>query len=223
MKKSISHLVETKISAMPMLESFLARGLVNQSALARDLLPELEDELCIEVNPQAVIMAVKRYTKAAQDSKFEEKINDVLRECTVNLKSGVADISVEKTNDIFTILNEISKKVDTKKGELLSVIQGVSEISIIIEEKHADTLLKKLQGKKILVEERDAVELHIMAPPSWWDIPGIISHVTRQISIHGINIIDIVSTTTELSILVRKKDATHAFEALNKLIEQSKS
>lgn len=221
-KLSISHLVEAKIAAIPLLEDFLARGLINQSALARGLIPDIEYELGMVVNPQAVIMAVKRYAKSAHDSKAQERINEVLNQCTVNLKSGVADIAIEKTSDLFQILETISKKVDSKKGEVLNVVQGVSEAAIIIEDRHADELLKLLKGKNILKQERDLVELHIIAPPAFWDVLGIIYEVTKQIFLHGINIIDIVSTTTELSILVKKKDGPKAFEALNKLIDESK-
>jgi aspartokinase len=79
-----------------------------------------------------------------------------------------------------------------------------------------------LKWARPLKIEKDLVELHIIAPPEFWDMPGIIYTFTKQLAMDGINIIDIVSTTTEFSILVRKDDAGKAFEVFNKMIEDAK-
>lgn len=221
--KSIARIVEEQIEGMPVLEDYLARGLINQSALARELTQRIEKELGEKPKPQAVVMAIKRYAKKAEESATSKQISDVLAQSTVNLKSGIADVAIEKPANVFQILNELSKKVNTRKGEILSVVQGVSETAIIVDEKYVDELLKKLEKKSVLKVERDVVELHILAPPAFWDVPGIIYQITKRIAMHGINIIDIVTTLTELSVLVKKEDAGKAFEVLNEMIEESKS
>ena len=220
--KSIARIVEAHIEEVPLLEDFLARGLINQSSLARSLIPEIEKERGGKIKPAAVIMAVKRYVRTAQKKQYTAQINKVVAGCTLNLKSGIADIAIEKTEKLYILLNELSKKINTKKGEVLSVVQGISETAIIIDEKYVDELLKKLDKNSILKVERDLVELHIMAPPEFWTVSGIIYVVTKVLALHGINIIDIVTTLTELSILVKKEDTGKAFEVLNKLIEESK-
>jgi len=221
--KSISRIVEEKISNIPLLEDYLARGLINQSALARELLPTAEKALDQKVKPQAVIMAVKRYAASTERKEFTQAIKNVLADCTINLKSGVTDIAINLSENLFPLLNELSKKVKPEKGEVLSFVQGFAEAAIIIDDKFADFILSKISKKSILVVEKSSVILYLLAPPEFWDVPGIIYYVTQHISKQGINIVDIVTTQTELSIIVRKEEAGKAFEALSSMIEESKS
>lgn len=222
MAKSIARIVDDLISENPMMEDYLARGLINQSALARSLLPRIERELGEKPNPQAAIMAIKRYSRHAEKKKYLGDIKTVLSGCTINLKSGVTDIAIELKANLFPLFNEISKKVKPERGEVLSFVQGFSEAAIILDDKYADFLLSQLSKKDILVVEKDLVVLYILAPPKFWEVPGVIAYVTSQIAARGINIVDIVTTQTELSLILKKNDATVAFDTINRLIEESK-
>jgi aspartokinase len=84
-------------------------------------------------------------------------------------------------------------------------------------------LLSKISKNDVLVVEKDLVVLYLLAPPEFWDVPGIIAYLTNQVSSRGVNIVDIVTTQTELSLILKKKDATKAFETINTLIEESKN
>ncbi len=222
-ERSISRIVEKLILDEPLLEDFLARDLINQSALARSLLSRVEHETRQKVKPQAVIMAVKRFSREAKQKIETKKMREVLSKSTINLKSGVADIAVEKTEGLFSLLEDLTRKVKTHKGEVLSVVEGQTEAAIIIEEKYVDDLIKKLPKKSVLKVERNIVDLHILCPPEFWNSPGIIYLVTKQLALAAINIIDLITTPTEFAILVRKEDAGKAFEAISKLIEESRA
>jgi len=222
MAKSIARIVEDLISENPMMEDYLARGLINQSALARSILPRIERELGEKPNPQAAIMAIKRYARSAQKKKYLGDIKGVLAGCTLNLKSGVTDIAVELRENLFPLFKELSKKVKPGRGEVLSFVQGFAEAAIIVDDKYADFLLSHLNKRDILVVEKDLVVLYILAPPEFWDVPGIIAYITGQVSARGVNIVDIVTTQTELSLILYKKDASVAFETINRIIEGSK-
>ena len=222
-ERSISRAVEKLILEEPLLEDFLARDLINQSALARTLIPRVEKEVGQKAKPQAVIMAVKRFAANSKQMIETKKMREVLGKSTINLKSGVADIAVEKTEGLFELLSDLAKKVKTHKGEILSVVEGQTEAAIIIEEKYVEEVLKKLPKKSVLKVERNIVDLHILCPPEFWNAPGIIYLVTKRLALADVNIIDLLTTTTEFSVLVRKDDAGRAFEAISKLIEESKA
>ncbi len=221
-ERSISRAVEKFILDEPLLEDFLARGLINQSALARQYLPRVEREIGHKVKPQAVIMAVKRFAHNAETKIETKKMSEVLSNSTINLKSGIADIAIEKTESLFELLSDLARKVKTHKGEVLSLIEGQTEAAIIIDEKYVDEVIKRLPKKSVIKVERNIVDLHILCPPEFWNAPGIIYFVTKNLALAGINIIDLVTTPTEFAILVRKEEAGKAFEAISKLIEECK-
>ncbi|HIJ98543.1 TPA: hypothetical protein H1005_01195 [archaeon] len=222
-KKSISRAVEKFILDEPLLEDFLARNLINQSALARTLIPRVEKEIGQKVKPQAVIMAVKRFAADSKEHIQTKKMREVLGKSTINLKSGIADIAVEKTDGLFSLLEDLTRKVKTHRGEVLSVVEGQTEAAIITEEKYVDDIIKKLPKKSVLKVERNIVDLHLLCPPDFWNAPGIIYFVTKRLALSNINIIDLLTTPTEFSILVRKEDASRAFESISNLIEECKA
>ena len=168
-------------------------------------------------------MAVKRFARNANPKIETKKMHEVLGNSTINLKSGIADIAIEKTEGIFDLLSDLTRKVKTHKGEVLSLIEGQTEAAIIIEEKYVDDVLKKLPKKSVLKVERDIVDLHILCPPEFWNAPGIIYVITKRLALAGINIIDLITTPTEFAVLVRKEEAGKAFENISKLIEESKA
>jgi len=223
MTKSVARIIEDLISEAPMLEDYLARGLINQSALARNLIPEVKKQLGEAPNPQAAMMAIKRYSSRAEKKKYLQDIKKVLGDCTINLKSGVTDIAIELKANLFPLFNDLAKEVKTEKGEVLSFVQGFSEAAIILDDKYADFLLSRLNKSEILIVEKDLVVLYLLAPPKFWVVPGIIAYLTSQISARGVNIVDIVTTQTELSLILKKDDATVAFDTINRLIEESKT
>ena len=64
--RTLASEVQAIIAESPFLEEGLARGIVNLSALARQLLPELERKLGREVGAGTVMMALRRAQPAAR-------------------------------------------------------------------------------------------------------------------------------------------------------------
>jgi aspartokinase len=50
--------------------------------------------------------------------------------------------------------------------------------------------------------------------------PGVVYNIIRNIAWENINIFEIVSTNTELTFIIHKKDAVKGYKALEKLIPQ---
>ena len=81
---TIPNAVEEVIKKKPFLEGALVEGLVNLSALARQLKPEIEKKVGKEVNDSAVIMALNRLVprlelmSAMKFKKVVENIGDII-------------------------------------------------------------------------------------------------------------------------------------------------
>ena len=79
---TIPNAVEEVIKKKPFLEGALVEGLINLSALARQLKPEIEKKVGKEVNDSAVIMALNRLVprlelmSAMKFKKVVENIGD---------------------------------------------------------------------------------------------------------------------------------------------------
>ena len=77
-----------------------------------------------------------------------------------------------------------------------------------------------LKGEKVLNVEKDLVSLTLTYGKDFLQTPGVVFNVVRNIAWENINIFEIVSTNTELTFILYKKDAIKGYNALEKLARQ---
>ena len=90
---------------------------------------------------------------------------------------------------------------------------------IITNKKYESEVLKLFSKKKIKKIIKNASSLTISIPLSAVETAGLFYSATRALAWENINIIDIVSTFTEMTFLIDEDETGRAFDALKKLIE----
>jgi len=129
------------------------------------------------------------------------------------------DFNVVKSNNLLTKIKNLYSLIDFEKGEILNIILGNNEVSIITNEKCEKKLLDFLKGEKILNKEFDLVSLTISFHSSdFIETPGVIFTAIRKLAWNNINIFEIVSTMTELTFILKKKDSIKAYNVLYELV-----
>jgi len=77
-----------------------------------------------------------------------------------------------------------------------------------------------LKNEKILNKQTDLVALTINFGGDFFHTPGIIYQVLQALAWKNINLLEIISTLTELTIVIEKKDAIKSYEILHELVER---
>ena len=77
---------------------------------------------------------------------------------------------------------------------------GNNEVSIAINEKHKDKIIKFLKGERILQKEFNLVALTIIFSKDFIHTPGIIFQVVRKLAWENINIFEIISENQKSSV-----------------------
>ena len=114
--KSISEQLQSIVSSSPFLEEGLMRGIVNMSALARELRPGLERELMKSISDSAVLMALKRLSEslhrktAMQAVSFRKMIN-------LTVRSELAEYTFAKSTDTLRHLRQVELAVVGARAE----------------------------------------------------------------------------------------------------------
>ena len=67
--------------------------------------------------------------------------------------------------------------------------------------------------------EENLVSLTMTFSKDFYYTPGVIFNIIRNVAWENINIYEIVSTNTELTFIINKKDAMKGYKALEKLIQ----
>jgi len=215
---TISHLVKKIISEKPFLQEALAQKIVSYGNLAEQIIPKIETELNKKVKHSAVVMSLRRY--ADEIEIMSEKPAQFNFKSEIVVKTNICDISLFKSPSLMAKTKNLYSMVNFEKGDTLNIVLGDNEISVVTNEKHMEKLLKFLKGDKIINKESNLVSLTMRFSDDFIHTPGVIFTVVRKMAWENINMFEIVSTLTELTLILKQKDSTRAYEVLQKLIEK---
>jgi hypothetical protein len=215
---TIAHLVEKLVSRQPYLEEALSRGIVNYASLAEIIQPEIERDLKKKIKQSAAMMALRRYAEKIEKKEYD-KVK--FKDCDINLRSNLVEITIFKSPEAGNLIEKLYESTNFNKGEFFSVIIGVNEISVITNNKNKETFLKKISEKSVKAVIENLCSLTIHLPETAPETSGFFYLITRNLAWENIAIIEIISTLSETSYLVKSSDASAAFDVVKKVLEEN--
>ena len=214
---TVSHLVKKAVSENSFLLEAMSKELVSYGNLAEQLKPEIEKELGKKVKDSAVVMALRRYGEELQS--FDKKIRKFRFQGEILMRTNIMDFNVVKSSSLLNKIKNIYNLVDFWRGDTLNIILGSNEVSIVTNEKYKEKLSNFLKGEKVLNKKFDLVALAVVFEGgSFLTTPGVVFTAIRKLAWENINIFEIVSTMTELTFILGKKDSMKAYNVLQELV-----
>jgi aspartokinase len=213
---TVSHIVCKLIDENIYLQEAIGKGIASYGSVAKQLKPEIEEELKKEVAHYAIVAAIRRYAE-----KLEIRFRDIAFDANtseVNLKTNVIDINLLKTSTIFDKLKRIYDVIKFEKGDILHIIYGRNSVSIVTNERYKEQILKYLEHERIHNIEENLVSLSFTIGKKLVDTPGVLFQIVRNFAWENINIIEIISIDMEITFIVEEKDSVRGYKALQRLI-----
>ena len=214
---TISHVIQDVLKRHVLMQEAIGQGIVSYNKLATILKPEIEEELGREVKLSAVVMALRRNAENLKKTPSQPTFSYSIE----TIKTDISYIILEESHTLLSKLENIYSIIDFKKGGILNIIQGNYEVGIIINHKYKEKLLDILYEEKVLETVDDLVSISLTYSKDFIFSPGIIYDVTRFLAWESINVIDIILTKTELSIIVDKKDLMRCYKTLGRFAENA--
>ncbi len=190
----------------------IARG--NVETMVRDY---------IKKNPELIIsmrMGILNVSKLSRRIAMEEKGYNI-----ISIRSALNKIFMENsaadTTHIDKLLSEskitlqdkimvitVDKRIDTLN--FLSATYLTDSIVYIVDE----TKNKKFDLPKSAVVERNVSSLHIFSSMEIVKTPGFVMKINERLFSYEINVLQLISCSNETIIIINRKDAIRAYEAL---------
>ena len=215
--QSIARLVRQVVSNDLGLQDALQRRYANISALARIIRPIIEEKLGREVRLASVITTLKRVKVEYHEPSLE--IQTIISKSVVNVRTDVAKLAIEKNRHSLAIVRKILVE---HQESFLHLSEGISAITLIIDQKSLNEVRNFFPKDEILEEEIDLAAIIIQSPEKIIKTPGCAIIFYNQVSRRKINIEDTTSCHTDTIIVVRMEDIGRAFTALTELISNSR-
>ncbi len=214
--RRISDLVEAEVRASPFLEKALGDGIVNHSALARRIRPRIEKAMLERVSVAAITMALRRLRPAVlRRTGVRNPRVGRIREITV--RSDLVELTFHNSATIRerqrTLLGRLARAHDT----FLTYTQGVSEVMLIVSSRAEKTVTEVMAGEQLMATVRSLAALVIRLGAEVVRTPGVYYGILKELAWQGVNVVDVVSTSTEFTIVVENAQVEVAFATLRRL------
>src|SRR3990170_5404194 len=217
MVNSISKTVQELVNGDLSLQNALERDYGNCSAIARMLKPKVEESLGQKVKLESVITAVKRCQ--ADYTPVHEDVAVIIANSVINLRTGVAKISVEKTKKT---LENMRKALTDFQGEFLQILEGMSAVTLIFDQKLFDYVSSLFWKGDILEKKKDLAAIIIRSPREITYTPGCLVAFYNSLARRHINIEETISCSTDTIIVLSMESVGKAFTTLTDLIAEAR-
>jgi len=213
----ISEVIQELMESRPYLAEALSEGLINHSALARHLLPEVRKK-ARRASPGAVHVAIRRYAAALPLVSTSKEIEGLLAASTLSLKSPLSDLTLKRAPSSYSAAREVAEGIKWEEGEALFFIQGPSEIIAVLDRRNAEKLREKA-GEYAIKGARENQSAVSLKHPEWAsDVPGFYSFILGAVARAKINIRRLIPAASELVIVVDSGQASACYEVLSALL-----
>ncbi len=222
---SISQIIEELIEDRPFLEGALSQGIVNFGKLAERLIIDIEGDRRLDkkkVTHSSVMMALRRLGKKLNKQFGELQIitETVFKLELYNTRYGLFELTVKRSVDNWEKLMQIYKQMEIDRGDFLTITQGIYEITIISNQRFKTDIEDLFDESEILNRDDNLASISMRIPKESIEIPGLIYYVTKQLFWDNLNIIEVVSTFTEITFIVKEFDIPDAMKSLRKLVKR---
>lgn len=211
---SISDALNEIITSYPFIEEGLSRSLINYSAFAREVRPQIEKRLYKGVKEGAIVMALKRLSKKiAQNQNLAQNIN--LTDLTV--RSNLSEYTFLNSDSLPEKARLLFNNIDNKKDIFCALSQGARETTFLVSSEVKDHIKKIFKTETKISEITNLSSVTIRLPKEVVYIPGVYYQILKRLAFEDINVIEILSTFTEVTVIIETKDVERAFSVLKKI------
>ncbi|HLC46507.1 MAG TPA: hypothetical protein VJI75_02075 [Candidatus Nanoarchaeia archaeon] len=218
---TISNLVHRYIMDRPFFQEALSKGILNNAALAEELMPALEKELGKKVKFSAVNMAIRRLGEQLSQSAHME-LGRFDNRSDLSVKTNLFEVTFIKTQKSREIIKRVYAFIDMADNSFFTITHGMSEITLIASvhnQKEILALIPQVERKAVIAGLNS---ITVSIPLKSTEHVGLFYVMCRALAWENVPIVEFVSTLTESTFVIKEKDTMRAFEALKNLIEKNK-
>lgn len=204
---SVSDALNEIILNYPFVEEGLSKGIVNYSAFAREIKPQIEKRLYKTVKEGAIVMALKRISSKLTKPKSTDSIS--LTNLTV--RSNLNEFTFQNSGTLLEKTRQLLSSVDTKQDLFCTLSEGIRETTFIISSVLASKIKMLFKQEQLVVNINNLSSITIRLPKEVVYIPGVYYQILKKLAWENINVIEVLSTYTEITLIVETKNVDRAF------------
>jgi len=212
--KTIQETVEAIIKRTPFIEEAMQDKLINVSSLARLIQPEVENMLGKSVKTGAIMMSINRMSPV-----HLLKIRKNIRAMSLELgdfivRSDLFDYTFKNSNTLPKNISMIFAKLGSNRESFFTVSQGIFETNIVISSNLKKEIDAIFQEEECINSMDKLASITIKLPKINLEQSGIYYFILKQLAWANIPVQEVISTTHEITLVVKEEDINRTFSIL---------
>jgi hypothetical protein len=217
--RTVPEIVAVIVRKSPFLEEGLGLGILNHSALARLIRPEVEREAQKRVRDGAVIVALNRLSRILP--RRTKPARRVFRTAPdLNVRLSLFEVTYANSEDLVRKQKALLERRTGRTPYFLTFTRGINETTIIASRELRESILAVCRGERLIAQIDKLASVTVMLPPGTALIPGVYSYILKALAWEGFNIVEVVSTLNEFTIVLEDKTVDAAFSVIKRLFEK---
>lgn len=199
---SIAQIVEEIVKHKPYLSEALAMGIINISALSRQIEPDVEKILGKKVNTGAIVMALNRlapYFQVREQVQLNKLLNNM---GDIILRSNLCDYTFKNSPGLLECHIQVLKTISKKDEVFYTMVQGVFETNLVVSEVVEHVIDDYFKDEQCLYKQNGLSSVTLKLPKGNILQPGFYYSIMKELSWEGINLTEVISSTNEFTVVV---------------------
>jgi hypothetical protein len=214
--RTIAEAIADIIRKSPYLEEGLAQGLLNHSALARHIKRDVERDVMKRVKDGALIVALGRLARTiGAKAKRPRTIFRKTPDLTVRL--NLFEVTYANSESLAQKQRRLLEAVSPRAPFFVTFTRGINETTIIASRELRDRVVSVFKGEKLISQIPALASVTVMLPKGTALIPGVYSYILKALAWEGINVVEVVSTLNEFTIVLEDRKIDSAFGVIKRL------
>lgn len=211
---NLSQAVQEELHNSQLLSEAINTGIANISSVARYIKPDLEKKLGESLSDAAIIMSIKRLPLGEGElldrsiRSFMTKLGDI------TVRSDLSDHTYANSPTLPDAQQRLLAFIKEDAALFHSTCKGVHETTLVCSatlNNHIDLIF---QDEKLTSQRNELAAVSVNLPPANLDTHGIYYVILKQLAWKGINLVEMLSTSHEITLIVAASDVEEVFSLI---------
>jgi len=198
------------LSKKPEIEICYQEGLINRRSLARYL---VKHGIAKSNQLEAVIAMLRRFA-------FKEQVKqarDLFSKTKINIKDNITILDFQKEKELVQKLQSLIANTNYDRGDTLKIVVGSTSVKVFLDEENEKRVKDIIEKFKLQNKLSNISEISIIFPNEAIKQRGILSTITRELTVNEIVISELLTASPELLIYLKEEYVLKAYDILKRL------
>ena len=197
------------LSKNPEIETCYQKKLINRRSLARYLIYQ---NIAKSNQLEAIIAMLRRF-----EFKEKKQPKDLFSKIKVSIKDKIVILDFQKEKELIQKLEKLIEKTNYDRGDTLKIVVGSSSVKVFLDEENEKKVEDIVEKFKLQNRFSDISEISITFPEDAIKEQGILSTITKELTVNEVVISELLTASPELIIYLKEEFVLNAYVILKRL------